>query len=186
MFGISIIKLLKIQSGQKTSPSSPRPPVSRVGSRPACVPLPLPPLTPHTHLHRTADPHADSMPWTLQAAEPGTNFRATTAARAAPSPAFKRLLPTAAASTPLKTAALRTSMAAFSGQSQFTQRQTGNLRVMMVCMSTRCQCEHDMWQPHMAFLPGWQRPEAHAQSWNIYSDAAAARLALSEQEGIQL
>ncbi|DBA65600.1 TPA: hypothetical protein ACH3X2_002665 [Trebouxia sp. C0005] len=48
-------------------------------------------------------------------AEPGTTFRATTAARVAPSPAFKRLLPTAAASTPLKTAALRTSMAAFSG-----------------------------------------------------------------------
>ncbi|KAL0024480.1 hypothetical protein WJX77_008530 [Trebouxia sp. C0004] len=48
-------------------------------------------------------------------AEPGTNFRATPAARVAPSPAFKRMLPSAAASTPLKTAALRTSMAASSG-----------------------------------------------------------------------
>ncbi len=120
------------------------------------------------------------MPWTLQVAEPGTSLRATTVARVAPSPAFKRLLPTAAASTPHKTAALRTGMAAFSGQLQSslththacmdkqnytdrqTDRQTSNLRLVMACMSTRCQCKHGMWQPHMAFLPGWQRPEAHA------------------------
>jgi len=76
----------------------------------------MPSLTQNAaHLHRTADPYGNSMPWTLQVPEPGTSFRATSAARVAPSPAFKRMLPTAAASTPLKTAALRTSMAAFSG-----------------------------------------------------------------------
>ena len=49
----------------------------------------------------------------LQATETGISFRGA-GARTAPASAFKRAAP-AAASTPLKTAAARTGMAAFSG-----------------------------------------------------------------------
>ena len=51
----------------------------------------------------------------MQGLESGAGLRSS-AARVAPSPAFKRLLPASTSSTPLKTASLRTSMAAFSGR----------------------------------------------------------------------
>lgn len=44
----------------------------------------------------------------------GNSFRGT-AAKAAPASAFKHAVPAKASSTPLRTAAARTSMAAFSG-----------------------------------------------------------------------
>ena len=60
---------------------------------------------------------ANNVVWDVKGLEGGTASRGT-AARVGPSPAFKRSLPAAAFSTPLKTASLRTDMAAFSGQLQ--------------------------------------------------------------------